>query len=67
MIITVTFNPAIDKTAYVDNLVVGGLNRLEHVIADAGGKGVNVSKTIQQLQGATIATGFLGGSAGQLS
>lgn len=65
MIITVTFNPAIDKTAYVDNLVVGGLNRLEHVIADVGGKGVNVSKTIQQLQGATIATGFLGGSAGQ--
>lgn len=65
MIITVTFNPAIDKTAYVDNLVVGGLNRLEHVISDAGGKGVNVSKTIQALGGTTIATGFLGGNAGQ--
>lgn len=65
MIVTVTFNPAVDKTARVDNLVVGGLNRLDHVISDAGGKGVNVSKTIQELQGNTIATGFLGGNAGQ--
>lgn len=65
MIITVTFNPAVDKTAHVENLVVGGLNRLENVIFDAGGKGVNVSKTIKELNGSTIATGFVGGSAGQ--
>lgn len=65
MIVTVTFNPAVDKTARVSNLVVGGLNRLEHVISDAGGKGVNVSKTIQELGGSSVATGFLGGNAGQ--
>lgn len=64
MIITVTFNPAIDKTAEVDTLVVGGLNRLKNVMMDAGGKGVNVSKTIQALGGETICTGFLAGNSG---
>lgn len=39
MIITVTFNPAIDKTAEVDTLQVGELNRLKNVMQDAGGKG----------------------------
>ena len=36
MILTVTFNPAIDKTAQVDELIVGGLNRLQNVRQDAG-------------------------------
>lgn len=44
MILTVTFNPAIDKTAEVDELIPGGLNRLRNVMQDAGGKGINVSK-----------------------
>ena len=50
MILTVTFNPAIDKTAEVDELIPGGLNRLRNVMQDAGGKGINVSKTIYALQ-----------------
>lgn len=64
MIITVTFNPAIDKTAEVEKVCVGGLNRLKNVEMDAGGKGVNVSKTIQAFGGKSICTGFLAGSAG---
>lgn len=64
MIITVTFNPAIDKTAEVDTLCVGGLNRLKNVTMDAGGKGVNVSKTIHALGGESLCTGFLAGSSG---
>lgn len=39
MILTVTFNPAIDKTAEVDELIPGGLNRLRNVMQDAGGEG----------------------------
>lgn len=66
MIITVTMNPAIDKTVDIDHLVRGGLNRLKNVIIDAGGKGINVSKTIKALGGETIATGFIGGSGGVL-
>lgn len=66
MIITVTFNPAIDKTACVRELIVGGLNRLSDVRQDAGGKGINVSKTLKALQTDSLATGFLAGSAGQI-
>lgn len=64
MIVTVTMNPAIDKTVYVETFVHGGLNRVKHIIIDAGGKGINVSKTIKALGGDSIATGFLGGNNG---
>lgn len=65
MIITVTLNPAIDKTAEIAKLMPGGLNRLENILPDAGGKGINVSKMIAALGGRSVATGFLGGSAGR--
>lgn len=65
MILTVTLNPAIDKTAEVEQLQVGGLNRLGNVMMDAGGKGVNVSKTIKALGGISVCTGFLAGSSGK--
>lgn len=65
MIITVTMNPAIDKTVDIDELVHGGLNRIKRVEYDAGGKGINVSKTIRELGGSSIATGFLGGNNGK--
>ncbi|TGY67347.1 1-phosphofructokinase [Dubosiella muris] len=66
MILTVTFNPAIDKTAQVDELIVGGLNRLQNVRQDAGGKGVNVSKTIRALGFESVCTGFLAGAGGRM-
>lgn len=65
MIVTVTMNPAIDKTVEIGQLVHGGLNRIFTVEYDAGGKGINVSKTIRELGGDSIATGFLGGNAGK--
>lgn len=65
MIVTVTMNPAIDKTVDIEKMERGGLNRIQHVELDAGGKGINVSKTIKTLGGASLATGFLGGKAGQ--
>lgn len=64
MIITVTMNPAIDKTVELDKFKHKELNRLQNVVIDAGGKGINVSKTIKELGGTTVATGFLGGSGG---
>ncbi len=66
MIITVTMNPAIDKTVDVAKLNIGGLNRVTNIVQDAGGKGINVSKTVHALGGDTIATGFLGGDAGRM-
>ena len=65
MIITVTMNPAIDKTVEIDQLIPGGLNRIQKVEYDAGGKGINVSKTIRELGETSIATGFLGGNTGK--
>lgn len=66
MIITVTMNPAIDKTVEIEKFVCRGLNRIRKVEYDAGGKGINVSKTIRALGGQSIATGFLGGHNGQI-
>lgn len=65
MIITITLNPAIDKTATVEELIPNGLNRLENVMINAGGKGVNVSKTINAIGGQSVALGFVAGSTGQ--
>ncbi|MDR1174117.1 MAG: 1-phosphofructokinase family hexose kinase [Treponema sp.] len=64
MIITVTLNPALDKTACLERLRPNALNRLENVIVDAGGKGLNVSSVIQALGGRSIAIGFAGGAPG---
>lgn len=64
MIITLTMNPAVDKTAEVEKIEVGGLNRLKNVMMDAGGKGINVSKTILSLGGNSIALGVVGGNTG---
>jgi len=65
MIITVTLNPAIDKTAQVDTMVCNGLNRLDHVLLDVGGKGINVSKAIKSLGGESICSGFIAGENGK--
>nr|WP_296955725.1 1-phosphofructokinase [uncultured Mediterraneibacter sp.] len=65
MIITVTMNPAIDKTVEIEELHICGLNRIQKVEYDAGGKGINVSKTIHELGGESIAMGFLGGNSGK--
>jgi len=66
MIVTVTMNPAIDKTVDIEDFQYGGLNRITSVVSDPGGKGINVSKTIKYLGGKTIATGFIGGNGGTM-
>lgn len=65
MIYTLTLNPAIDRTVEVNNLKVGGLNRVESTRSDASGKGINVSKVIRALHGNSTCLGFLGGSNGE--
>ncbi|MFW6679857.1 1-phosphofructokinase [Lacrimispora sp. AGF001] len=66
MIVTVTMNPAIDKTVDIGKFERGDLNRINRVEIDAGGKGINVSKTIRELGGESIATGFVGGTSGTI-
>ena len=66
MIITVTMNPAIDKTVDLGHMVHGGLNRVINVIIDEGVKGINVSNKIKEIGGETIATVLIGGVGGIL-
>lgn len=61
MIVTVTLNPAMDKTIILDGMDIGEVNRADSVRNDIGGKGVNVSKVLKVFETDTIATGFLGG------
>ncbi len=49
MITTCTLNPAIDYHLYRDQFEKGKLNRTAHHHFDLGGKGINVSKTLNQL------------------
>lgn len=64
MIITVTLNPALDKTAWVDVLRPGELNRLERVRMDMSGKGINVSRVLKALGEDSLATGLMGAGNG---
>jgi len=64
MIITVTCNPALDRSLTVPQFTADAVNRASGSRLDPGGKGVNVSKVLSAMGADSIATGFLGGSAG---
>ena len=65
MIYTVTFNPAIDYIAEVDNLKIDEINRATSERILAGGKGINVSIVLKNLGIESIALGFIAGFTGQ--
>jgi 1-phosphofructokinase len=65
MIVTVTLNPAIDKTVEVDHFSVNRVNRIVSSRIDVGGKGINVSKVIASIGGDSRAIGVLAGKAGE--
>ncbi|MCK4918010.1 MAG: 1-phosphofructokinase family hexose kinase [Candidatus Omnitrophica bacterium] len=63
-VLTVTLNPAIDKTLTVSNFKTGKDFREEAIFISAGGKGINISQILNSLKIKSIATGFLGGHNG---
>ncbi|QSF43687.1 1-phosphofructokinase [Paenibacillus tianjinensis] len=65
MIYTVTLNPSIDYIVEVEDLRLGSLNRMTRDLKLPGGKGINVSRVLNQLKVRNTATGFLGGFTGQ--
>lgn len=64
MILTLTLNPAVDKTLTLETFQLDGMNRAIASHQDPGGKGINVSKVIHALGGKSLALGFIGGSSG---
>lgn len=46
LIVTLTANPSLDRTAEVPELIPGEVLRMSHARLDAGGKGVNVARAL---------------------
>ncbi len=64
MILTVTLNAAIDKRYVVEEFKTGEVNRVKECTYTPGGKGLNVSKPLAIAGAEVVATGFVGGHAG---
>jgi 1-phosphofructokinase family hexose kinase len=64
MVITITLNPLVDKTFYLDKLVPGNIHRVTAGKDIVGGKGINVSRLVRNLGDKTLALTFIGGNTG---
>lgn len=64
MIYTITTNPSLDYTVETE-LIPGQVNRTESEVIYPGGKGINVSISLQRLGQETRALGFAAGRIGQ--
>ncbi len=65
MLLTVTLNPALDKSYELPSFSLGDVVRAKSTTLTAGGKGVNVAKVAKLLGFDVTATGFLGGETGE--
>ena len=66
MIITITLNPAIDRTLIIDEPIeFGTVNSVSQSFVEVGGRGINVSRAIRALGGESVAMGFTGGNNGR--
>lgn len=65
MIYTVTFNPAIDYTIYMDCIKIGEINRTKSENIYFGGKGLTVSMVLNNLEVDNTALGFVAGFTGK--
>lgn len=58
--LTITLNPAIDRTITIPDFAAGKVNRVQGETWTAGGKGVNVASSLADAGYRVAATGFLG-------
>ena len=65
MVYTITLNPALDRTLWVEKIQPDDANRIEQEQRYAGGKGIDVSKVLTTLGVINKALGFTGGFAGE--
>ncbi len=65
MIYTVTFNPSLDYYVSVNNIRTGMVNRTTGERLEVGGKGLNISLALRELDDDTMALGFVAGFTGK--
>jgi len=66
MILSITYNPSVDRTLFVSSIILYSSNRVHRTETDAGGKGINVARVCAEFGIPTLATGFLGGATGEM-
>ncbi|MBQ8378133.1 MAG: 1-phosphofructokinase [Oscillospiraceae bacterium] len=64
MIYTVTFNPAVDYVMHTGEMKTGFVNRSNREEIYFGGKGINVSLVLKELEIESVALGFVAGFTG---
>lgn len=65
MIYTLTFNPSIDYVVQVNDFKTGEINRVKNEYKYPGGKGINVSRVLNNLNIKCKTLGFIGGFTGE--
>jgi 1-phosphofructokinase family hexose kinase len=65
-VVTVTLNPAVDRTVWIPGFRAGAVNRVVREDRSPGGKGVNVAAFLAGLGVPAVATGFLGDEGGEV-
>lgn len=65
MILTITMNPSIDISYPLKMFELDTVNRVKNVRKTAGGKGLNVTRILKQLDAEVIASGLIGGFLGE--
>lgn len=66
MIVTVTLNPLLERRYSFKGIKYPGINREGILNIKAGGKGINVSRQLNQLNTSSLVFTFLGGTNGKL-
>lgn len=66
VIVTVTLNPALDRTLTVPHITFNEMIRATVTRLEWGGKGFNVARALRALGQDALATGFIGGATGRL-
>ncbi len=64
MVYTVTLNPALDHIVFVSDLKAGELNVMNKELIEVGGKGINASVVLSELEVKSKALGFVAGFTG---
>ncbi len=65
MIYTITFSPALDLCMWAESLTLNKTNRSTHELINVGGKGINVSLVLKELEFESTVLGFVGGFVGE--